>query len=180
MAEETFVFKKTKYFWKFVNKQFDLYDMNDIFFKEVEEGDYTILLAEQVPANIYSCINEENGCLIEDANGLELLDLQDVYSTLPDGVEVPYFKLYCDLINDGDDGFTISLDKGASDIQVQVGDSQDIYLQGMFLVKRETKLGDINFVLAYATIPNPIRIREFINIPYDGMVVGVGYCSRKD
>ena len=50
-TETTFVFRKSKYFWKFVNKQFDLSNMNDIFDK-VNQGDYTFVLAEQVPNDI--------------------------------------------------------------------------------------------------------------------------------
>lgn len=180
MAEETFTFYKTKYFWKFLNKQFDLSNMNDIFLPNANEGDYTFLLAEQVPTDIYQCIDEETGCLDEDAMGLALLDLQDVYTNLPDEVEMPYFKLKCDWINDGDGGFTLSIDSGdVSSIQVQVGDSQDIYLQGIFLVKRETAKGNVNFVMAYATIPNPIKIRDFINVPYNGLFAGVGYCATR-
>lgn len=178
MAEETFVFYKTKYFWKFFNKQFDITNLNDIF-SEVGEGDYTFLLAEQVPSDIYSCIDENTGCIDEDAVGLSLLDLQDVYTNLPDGVEMPNFKLEVTPINDWDGGFAIGLNSGeVSSIQVQVGDSQNIYLQGVFLVKRETTLGYENFVMAYATIPSPIRIRNFVNLPYDGVFAGVGYCNR--
>lgn len=178
MADETFTFHKTKYFWKFVNKQFDLTDMNDRF-DEVGEGDYTFLLAEQVPADIYTCINKDTGCLDEDANGLALLDLEDVYTNLPNDAEMPNFKLKCTPINDWDGGFTIGLNSGEiSSIQIEVGDSQNIYLQGIFLVKRETALGNENFVMAYATIPSPIKIRNFINLPYNGVFVGVGYCNR--
>ena len=178
MADETFTFHKTKYFWKFVNKQFDLTDMNDRF-DSVGEGDYTFLLAEQVPADIYSCINENTGCLDEDANGLALLDLEDVYTNLPNDAEMPNFKLECTPINDWDGGFTIGLNSGEiSSIQIEVGDSQNIYLQGIFLVKRESTQGNENFVMAYATIPSPIKIRNFINLPWDGIFVGVGYCNR--
>ena len=49
----------------------------------------------------------------------------------------------------------------------------------MFLVKRETKDGNENFVMAYATIAQPINIKDFINVPFDGLLAGVGYCSTK-
>ncbi len=176
--EATFVFKNTKYFWKFLNKAFDLSNINDIFLERANEGDYTILLAEQVPNDIYDCIDENTGCLDEDADGLVLLDLQDVYSNL-DGVEMPYFKLRSDFIDEGNGGFTLTLDSGSTSIQIQIGDAQDIFLQGMFLVKRETKEGNENFVMAYATISEPINIRNFINVPFDGLLAGVGYCSIK-
>ena len=179
MADETtFVFKKSKYFWKFINKQFDLSNMNDIF-ASVNEGDYTFVLAEQVPVDIYSCIDSTTGCLIDDADGLDTIDLTDVYSNI--GVdEMPYFKLYCDWIQDGDGGFTISMDSGSTDVQIQLGDSQLLYLQGLFLVKREaSKTHDENFVLAFATIPQPINVRNFINVPFQGLVGGVGYCATQ-
>lgn len=179
MAEETFTFYKSKYFWKFLNKQFDLSNMNDIYLEEANEGDYTFLLAEQVPLDIYSCIDPETGCLDETVNELVLIDLNDVYSEI-DNVEMPYFKMRTTWINEGEGGFTIELDSGDdSSVQIQVGDAQDIYLQGMFLVKREASYtGDENFVIAYATIPRPINIRNFINVPFNGLVAGVGYCSR--
>lgn len=179
MADETtFVFKKTKYFWKFLNKQFDLSNMNDIF-SSLNQGDYTFVLAEQVPNDIYSCIDSETGCLIDDADGLDILDLSDIYSNI-DGAEMPYFNLYCDWIQDGDGGFTISINSGSTDVQIQLGDSQVIYLQGMFLCKREaSKTHDENFVMAYATIPNPINVRNFINVPFQSLVGGVGYCATQ-
>lgn len=182
MADETFIFKKTKWFWKFINKQFDLSNMNDIFLPATNEGDYTFILAEQVPTDIYSCIDEDTGCLIDDANGLALLDLQDIYSNLSEGgelAEMPYFQLKCNWINEGEGGFTIELDSGATSIQIQVGDSQNNYLQGIFLVKRETSKGDENFIMAYATISSPVKIRDFINVPYNGLLAGVGYCAKR-
>lgn len=185
--ETTFIFKKSKYFWKFINRQFRLDDptttkdeMNDIF-SALEEGDYTFVLAEQVPNDIYTCIDARTGCLVDDADGLAILDLQDVYTNLSAEVEMPYFKLHTDWIYDGDGGFTISLDSGATDIQIQLGDSQITYLQGIFLVKREaSETHDLNFVMAYATIPNPINVRNFINVPFQGLVGGVGYCATRE
>lgn len=179
-SETTFVFKKSKHFWKFINKQFDLTNMNDIFANATNEGDYTFVLAEQVPNDIYTCIDSTTGCLIEDADGLALVDLQDIYTNLSANVEMPFFKLYCDPIQDWDGGFTISMDSGSTDVQIQLGDSQVIYLQGIFLVKREaSKTHDENFVLAYATIGTPINVRNFINVPFQGLVGGVGYCATR-
>lgn len=178
-GETTFIFRKSKYFWKFLNKQFDLSNMNDIF-SQVNQGDYTILLAEQVPSDIYSCIDSETGCIIDDADGLDIIDLSDVYTNINAVEDLPYFQLYCDWIQDGDGGFTISMNSGSTDVQIQLGDSQIIYLQGMFLVKREaSKTHDENFVLAFATIPTPINVRNFINVPFQAMITGVGYCATK-
>lgn len=181
VSETTFVFKKNKYFWKFVNRQFKLDDMNDIFAKtSLNEGDYTFVLAEQVPTDIYSCIDEETGCLVEDADGLDILDLSDVYTNLGD-VEKPYFNLNCEYLQGGENGFTINLESGSTDIQIQLGDSQIIYLQGIFLCKRQaSESDDENFVMAYATIPQPINVRNFITVPFKGIVMGVGLCSLKD
>ncbi len=177
MSETTFKFIKSKYIWKFINKKFDLCNMNDIYLKTTGEGDYTFLLAEKVPTDIYECINEDTGCLIENTDGLALLDLTDVYFNL-DGVEMPYFQMKTTFLADGA-GFTVELDSGDnSNIQIQVGDSQDIYVQGMFLVKRETTDGEENFVMSYATIHKPINIKKFINVVYNGLVFGVGQCGR--
>lgn len=184
--ETTFTFRKSKYFWKFLNRQFRLNDpltekdeMNDIF-SSVNEGDYTIVLAEQVPNDIYTCIDSSTGCLIEDADGLDIVDLSDIYSNISSVEDLPYFKLYTDWIQDGEGGFTISMNSGSTDVQIQLGDSQIIYLQGMFLVKREaSETHDENFVLAYATIPQPINVRNFINIPFQALIGGVGYCSTQ-
>ena len=176
-SETTFVFRKSKYFWKFLNKKFDLDDLNDIFRDIENEGDYTFILCEQVPNDINSCIDEETGCLIEDAEGLSIIDLQEVYSNIEADVQLPYFRLKRNWIQDGDGGFTISLDSGATDIQIQLGDSQIQYLEGIFLVKRETKDGDLNSVMAHSRIAAPIYVRDFINIPFDSLVFGVGYCA---
>ena len=73
-------------------------DLNDIFTKTGDEGDYTILLAESVHDDIYDCISEEDGCLDENANGLSLLDLQDIYTNLENNTQMPYFNLQCNLI----------------------------------------------------------------------------------
>lgn len=179
-SETTFVFRKSRYFWKFINKKFDLEKLNDIFDDGSEnEGDYTFILCEQVPNDINSCIDETTGCLIEDAEGLSIIDLQDVYTNLEGDVQLPYFRLKRDWIQDGDGGFTISLDSGATDIQIQLGDSQIQYLQGIFLVKRETKDGDLNFVMAHSRIAAPINVRDFINVPFDSLLFGVGYCATQ-
>ena len=180
-SETTFVFKKNKYFWKFVNRQFKLDDMNDIFSKtSLNEGDYTFVLAEQVPTDIYSCMDSTTGCLIEDADGLDILDLSDVYTNLSNG-EMPYFNLTCEYLQGGESGFTINLDSGATDVQIQLGDSQIIYLQGIFLCKREaSETHNENFVMAYATIPQPINVRNFINVPFQSLIMGVGLCAMRD
>ena len=180
-SETTFIFKKSKYFWKFVNRQFKLDNMNDIFAKSsLDEGDYTFVLAEQVPTNIYDCIDSTDGCLVENADGLSIIDLADVYTNLANG-EMPYFNLECTFLQEGENGFTINLDSGSTDIQIQLGDSQITYLQGIFLCKREaSETHDENFVMAYATIPQPINVRNFITVPFSGLVMGVGLCATKD
>lgn len=179
-SETTFVFRKSRYFWKFINKQFDLANLNDIFGDDVEDGgDYTFILCEQVPSDINTCIDENTGCLISDADGLSIIDLQEVYSNIDADVMLPNFRLKIDWIQDGDGGFTISLDSGATDIQIQLGDSQIQYLEAIFLVKRETKNGDLNFVMAHSRIASPINVRDFINVPFDGLVFGVGYCATQ-
>ena len=176
--ETTFVFRKSRWFWKFVNKQFDLDNINDIFGDDVEQGgDYTFILCEQIPNDINTCIDETTGCLIEDAQGLSIIDLQEVYSNIEADLPMPNFRLKVTPIQDWDGGFTITLDGGATDIQIQLGDSQIQYLQGIFLVKRETKNGDLNFVMAHSRIASPINVRDFINVPFDGLVMGVGYCA---
>lgn len=176
--EYTFIFRKTKHFWRFVNKQFDLENMNDIYGDDVEEqGDYTFILCENVPQNIEDAIDPVTGCLIDDAQGLSIIDLQEVYSNIEADVQMPYFRLRCTPIQEWDGGFTITLDGGATDIQIQLGDSQVQYLEGIFLVKRETKNGDSNFVMAHSRIAQPINVRDFINVPFDGLVMGVGYCA---
>lgn len=153
--------------------------MNDIF-ESVNQGDYTFVLAEQVPNDIYTCIDSETGCLIEDADGLDTIDLTDIYTNIDAVEDLPYFKLYCDWIQDGDGGFVITINSGSTDVQIQLGDSQTLYLQGMFLCKREaSQTHDENFVLAYAVISQPINIRNFINVPFQGMVGGVGYCATQ-
>ena len=91
---------------------------------------------------------------------------------------MPYFQLYCDWINDGENGFSLNMNSGSTEVQIQIGDSQTVYLQGIFLCKRETKTGGENFVLAYATIPNPINVRNFITVPFDGVIASVGLCSN--
>lgn len=180
MANEdyTFVFRKSKYFWKFINRQFILSNLNDIFEKVGEEGDYTFILCSKVPQDLNSCIDEDNGCLITDAEGLDIIDLQEVYSNISASVSQPYFRLKYNPIHDEEGGFTITLDSGATDIQIQLGDSQVQYLEGIFLVKREaSETHDENFVMAHSRIGSPINVRDFINIPFDGVVFGVGYCA---
>ena len=177
--EYTFVFRKAKHFWRCVNKQFDLENMNDVFGDDNtdEGGDYTFILCENVPSNMEDCIDNTTGCLIRDTQGLSIIDLQEVYSNISADLQVPNFKLKCNPIQDWDGGFTINLDGGATDIQIQLGDSQMTYLEGIFLVKRETKNGDLDFVMAYSRIASPINVRDFINVPFDGLVMGVGYCA---
>lgn len=177
MSETTFKFYKNPYIWKFLNRQLILDNPNDIFMEAMGEGDYTFVLCESVPTNPVDCIDSNTGCLIETLDGLSILDLSDVYTDLD--IDMPYFKLKRTYLDNGG-GFTLELDSGDdSSVQIQVGDAQNIYLQGIFLCKREaSETGDKNFVVAYATIHSPINVRNFINVPYNGMVLGVGYCGR--
>lgn len=164
--ETTFTFHKSKYFWKFVNKQFDLSDLTKAY--GTDEGNFELVLCSNIPSSPYDCIDELTGCLDEGNDDLVMIPIQDESSD-----EMPYFNLKCTWINEGDGGFVLSLDNGSSDIQVKIGDRTE-YLRAIYLVHRSNR-----FVMAYATIPSPIPIKNFVSLPFDAKLFGVGYCSSQ-
>lgn len=165
--ETTMSFRRSKYFFKYMNKEFDLLDINKDF---TNEGNYRLILASHVPSDIYSCIDEYGRLDVDSVDFVEL-PISDEY-TNNDNVEMPYFNLKVTPIADWEGGFIISLASGTSDIQIKVGDANES-LTGMFLVRRAN-----NFVLSYAYTNSPVNVKNFFTLPFDSELLSVGSCNK--
>lgn len=172
MTEETtLVFHKSKYFFPRLNRGFNLTEPNKDY--QNGEGNYALVLCSSLPVGgAYSCIREEDGCLDRSVEGLEVLDISDEYINTTNGTQ-QYFNLEVTPINDWDSGFTINLASGTSDIQIHIGDEIQ-YLVGVFLIRRSN-----DFVISFAESNAPIPIKNFVTLPFDSKLLGVGYCSNQ-
>lgn len=169
--DATFTFNITKYFFPMMNKGYDLTNLDGGTHDYREgEGDFSIILCSSIPNNVYDCI-DDTGCLdrtVEDFVEFEFVDESTNEET---GYVQPYFNLKVNPINDYLSGFTIGLDTGTTDLQINVGDEYQ-NLKAMFLVRRSNL-----FVMGYAVINQPIQVKNLITLPFDSKLVGVGYCQ---
>lgn len=163
--ETTFTFIRSKYVIPMMNIGYSLTNINEDY---DNEGNWELVLCSNMPSNPYDCI-DENGCLDEYADGLVAFKIEDIYVNESEGLERPYFNLLVTPVNDYQGGFTIELENSQNDIQIKIGDSLMNELQGMFLCRRSN-----GFVMAYARVYDSIPVRNFITVPFDSKLFGIG------
>lgn len=162
--ETTFTFTKSKYVIPMMNIGYSLTNINEDY---SDEGNFELVLCSNMPSNPYDAI-DENGCLDEYADGLVCFKIEDIYTTESSGLEKPYFNLLVTPVNDYESGFTIELESGQNDIQIKIGDAFN-ELQGMYLCRRSN-----NFVMAFARVYDTVHVRNFITVPFDSKLLGIG------
>ena len=59
--ETTFTFRKSKYFWKFLNRQILIFDADN---GSLNDSQYRLLLFSSMPDDFNNCIDEDTGCLV--------------------------------------------------------------------------------------------------------------------
>lgn len=163
--ETTFSFIVSKYLYPKMNIGYTLTNINEDY---DSEGNWELVLCSNMPEP-YDCIDED-GCLIEEADGLVCFKISDIYTNENEDLEKPYFDLLVTPIDDYQSGFTIELQSGKSTIQIRTGDEIE-QLEGMFLCRRSN-----GFVLAFAKAQDIVGVDKYITIPFDSKLCGVGHC----
>ena len=162
--ETVLTFRKSKYFWKFVNRQMLIYDTDNL-----NDSDYKLLLFSSLPDNINNAINEDTGCL-KSATGL---------TQITTGFTNVSFNLGIAWLDDGENGFTLFLDS-AENIELEIDEGVSFNVKGVMLVKETGSLSssNTNFVVAYARLSTPITCQNSITLQAYSEFVGHNSCSE--
>lgn len=162
--ETILTFRKSKYFWKFVNRQMLIYDSDNL-----NDSDYKLLLFSSMPDNVNDCIDETTGCLTS-ATGL---------TEITDGFTNVSFGLGINWLDEGENGFSLYLDS-EENIELVIDDETSFYVKGVILVKETGSLSSSNenFVVAYARLSTPIKCQNSITLQANSEFVGHNSCSE--
>ena len=162
--ETILTFRKSKYFWKFVNRQMLIYDSDNL-----NDSDYKLLLFSSMPDNVNDCIDETTGCLTS-ATGL---------TEITDGFTNVSFGLGINWLDEGENGFSLYLDSDEN-IELEIDDETSFYVKGVILVKETGSLSSSNenFVVAYARLSTPIKCQNSITLQANSEFVGHNSCSE--
>lgn len=148
-----FNFRVTDRLWRDINKVFDLETM--------DTDEYKLILCSSMPA--INTLLDEYGYIDTTVNGYEVLPVPELVK----------FHLVCTFTGTG---FTVNFP--SSEINIELDDSEQNYVQGILLVKYDSSEDDDEgYVLAYARSASPIRVRDVITIPVNGQIMGVGNCT---
>lgn len=160
--ETSLVFRKSKYFWKFINRQMLIYDA-----EHLNDTQYKLLLFSSMPVDFNDAIDENTGCLISNEDLVEITQ----------GFTNASFDLRVDWIDDGENGFTLSVDNDGEDVQIMISDDVSFYVRGVALVKEYgSEDNNANFVVAYSTLSTSIKCQNAITIADGSEFVGHRSC----
>lgn len=160
--ETTLTFEKSKYFWKFLNRQMiitDVESLNDSF--------YRLVLFSAMPDNFQdNCIDPNTGCM--DYSDPRLV-------TITDGFEEQRFSVGIRWLDNGTNGFSIYVDE---DVDIPIDDGVTLWVKGVALVKRTaTMTGDDDYVVAFATLSTRAECQNAISIVQGSEFVGHSSCK---
>lgn len=161
--ETVISFRKSKYFWKFLNKQIMLQDLE----AANGEGGYKILFFSSMPDNFNDCINENTGCL-QSADGL---------TQITEDITNVSFNLGIRWIDEGENGFSLFLNN-EENIDIAITEGVSLYVKGVALVKETGKIeGTSNYVIAYSRLSTPLKCQNTITLQSYSEFVGHSSCG---
>lgn len=166
MVEDTsnlhfFDFKLNKNFFWDMNKTntFSLDGMNGV----NDSDEYTLIVFSSIPADIYSCCDDE-GCLLPSSkfpSGLQYMNNAPFSATV---------HLLCqNTANNNGITITVAEENGVS-ISLATPDGYK-NIQGLFLINSDTR-----YLLAYARLSNAITINDNLILPFTGALCKIGNC----
>lgn len=161
--ETTFTFRKSKYFWKFLNRQILIFDADN---GTLNDSQYRLLLFSSMPDDFNNCIDEDTGCLVP-AQGL---------TQITEGFENVSFDLGVRWLDDGENGFSLYLDS-EENIELLIEEGVSFYVKGAALAKETGSMGDKDFIIAYARLSTPIRCQNAITLQAYSEFVGHSSCN---
>lgn len=162
--ETTFTFRKSKYFWKFLNRQIKIWDSDNA---TLNDSQYKLLLFSSMPDDFNTCIDENTGCL-RSASGL---------TQITEGFTNVDFDLGVRWLDDGENGFSLYLDS-EENIEIPIDDEVSFNVKGVALVKNTGSMSGSNFVIAYARLSTPVKCRNAITLQAYSEFVGHSSCGE--
>ena len=115
--ETILTFRKSKYFWKFLNRQMVITDVDTL-----NDSDYELLLFSSMPENFQNCIDVDTGCIDLSTTGL---------TQITTGFTRTTFSVDIRWIDEGENGFSIYV---AEDVDIPISDDVTFYVKGVAVV----------------------------------------------
>lgn len=162
--ETTLTFRKSKYFWKFVNRQMKIYDASD---NGLNDSQYSLLFFSSMPENIYDCIDENTGCL---TSGTGLTQITEGFTNVS-------FDLGVRWLDEGENGFALFLDS-EENIEILINEGVSFYVKGVILVKNTGSMSGSNYVVAFSRLSTPQKCQNAITLQSYSDFVGHSSCSE--
>lgn len=159
--ETVLTFHKSKYFWKFLNRQMVITDVDTL-----NDSDYHLLLFSAMPENFQECINENTGCIDLNSTGLE---------QITEGFTDTGFSVDIQWIDDGENGFSIYV---AEDTEIPINEGVSFFVKGVAVVKQGTETGDNNYCIAFARPSTRLKCQNAISLMEGSEFVGHSSCKE--
>lgn len=140
--ETSWTFRKPNHFWKLLNVQMDLQDLND--------ADYKLMFFSNIPDDFNDAI-DSNGCL--NTSAVTLID-SNYYTQTP-------FQLGIEYLDNGENGFKLYLNS-ASVTHIPI--TTPFYCKAIALVKEEGTHTGQNYVVAYSRLTTPVYCVDDISL----------------
>lgn len=159
--ETILTFRKSKYFWKFLNRQMVITDVDTL-----NDSDYELLLFSSMPENFQDCIDVDTGCIDLSTTGL---------TQITTGFTRTTFSVDIRWIDEGENGFSIYV---AEDVDIPISDDVTFYVKGVAVVKTGTETSDDNYCIAFARLSTPIKCQNTISLMEGSEFVGHNSCKE--
>lgn len=158
--ETILTFHKSKYFWKFLNRQMVITDVDTL-----NDYGYKLLLFSAMPENFQECIDENTGCINLNSDGLV---------QITEGFTQTEFPVDIRWIDEGENGFSVYV---AEDTNIPIDDDVTFYVRGVALVKKGTETGDDNYCIAFARLSTKFKCQNAISLLEGSEFVGHSSCK---
>lgn len=168
--ETTFTFHKPNTFWKFLNKQMVIQDVDTLNDKigGVYTKKYHLLLFSALPTDFNDCINTTTGCLKSSQTGMTLIT--ENYTDVE-------FKLGIEYLDNGENGFNLFIDE-EEDVNIEIDEGEVLYVRGVAVAKTSGTQSGTDYIVAYAMQSTPVKCQNYITLMKGSSIVGHSSCKE--
>lgn len=169
--ETSFTFRKPNTFWKFLNKQMVIQDVDTL--NDKVGGSYTkkyhLLLFSSLPTDFNDCIDSTTGCLKTSSLPSGMTQITTGYTDVE-------FKLGVEWLDNGENGFNLFLDE-EEDVNIVIDDETTLLVKGVALAKTQGTTSGNNYIVAYARVSTPVQCQNAITLMRGSSFVGHNSCG---
>lgn len=165
--ETTFTFRKPNTFWKFLNKQMVIQDVDTL--NDNGNKKYHLLLFSSLPTDFNDCIDTSTGCL-------KTTSLPTGMTQITTGYTDATFSLGVEWLDNGENGFNLFLDE-EEDVQMEITTGTVLYVKGVALAKTQGTSSGNNYIVAYARASTPVKCQNYITLMKGSSFVGHNSCE---